>query len=217
MRRVLAMLAGLAFCVGAGSLALTLYLWFGDWPAEMKAVVDYERSARENLGRAPEPLLQNPRGQQHLSLNGTWQAVIDPYSRGELGGIAPRAMEPRDPADLAEFSFENGLSLEVPGDWNTQARELVFYQGVVWYKRRFAAGPAPGTRSFLYFGAANYRASVYLNGLLVGEHEGGFTPFNFDVTDQLRSAENLLVVKVDNRRGLATSRRHSRTGTTTGG
>ena len=55
-------------------------------------------------------------------------------------------------------------------------------------------------RRLLHFGAANYRASVYLNGLLRGEHEGGFTPFNFDITEDVKSGENLLVVKVDNRR-----------------
>ena len=200
MRRVIALFTGLLFLVGVGSLVLTLYLWFGAWPQEMKQTVDHLRSARANLGKAPEPLLQNPTGQAHESLGGTWQAVIDPFDRGELGGLAPRALEPKTPADLAEFSFENGLTLKVPGDWNTQDPRLVFYQGVVWYKRSFEHVAASGSRTFLYFGAANYRASVYVNGLLVGEHEGGFTPFNFDVSEQVRAGENLLVVKVDNRR-----------------
>jgi beta-glucuronidase len=127
--------------------------------------------------------------------------VIDPYDSAALGGLAPRAVEPQTPADLAEFSFENGLTLEVPGDWNTQDPRLVFYQGSVWYKRTFESGPRDRERVFLYFGAANYSASVYVNGLMLGEHEGGFTPFNFDVTDVLRPGENLLVVRVDNRRG----------------
>jgi len=200
MRRVFTIVAVLVFCVGVGGLGLTGYLWFGDWPREARATVDHLRSAREKLGRPPEPLLQDPRAREHTSLNGSWQAVIDPYARAELGGLAPRAIEPAHPADLAEFSFENGLTLEVPGDWNTQDPRLVFYQGVVWYKRTFEAAPEPGTRSYLYFGAANYAASIYVNGLLVGEHTGGFTPFNFDVTDLLRRGENLLVVKVDNRR-----------------
>ena len=152
MRHLFAGIACLVFIVGAGSLALTLYLWFGDWPREMKRTVDYMRSARENLGKPPDPLIQNPRGQQHASLNGTWQAVIDPYGGGELGGIAPRAMESASPADLAEFSFENGLTLEVPGDWNTQDPKLVFYTGVVWYKRTFESALVAGTRSYLYFG-----------------------------------------------------------------
>lgn len=200
MHRVCALLSVIVFLAGAASLGLTLYLWFGAWPEQMKETVDHYRSVAKNTGRAPDPLLPDPRSAPHDSLNGRWQAVIDPYDRGNLGGIAPLAQEPRSPADLAEFSFENGLELDVPGDWNTQDPRLVFYQGTVWYKRAFSYEGRPGERAFLYFGAANYKASVYVNGRLVGQHTGGFTPFNFDVTDTLHDGENLLVVKVDNRR-----------------
>ena len=188
------------FALGALLLALTLYLWFGDWPQETREVVDHLRSVAKNTAQPPEPLIQNARGREKTSLDGVWQAVIDPYDRGELGGLAARAVEPATPSDLAEFSYQNGLTLEVPGDWNTQDPRLVFYQGSVWYKTTFDWQPHSGERAFLHFGAANYRASVYLNGLLLGEHEGGFTPFNFDVTEDLEPGENLLVVKVDNRR-----------------
>ena len=191
--------AGL-FVIGVLCLVITFYLWFGDWPSEQKQLVDHLRSVARNVARPPEPLLQNTGGRETVSLNGAWQAVIDPYNRGELGGLAARAVEPGTPSDLAEFSYRNGLTLDVPGDWNTQDPRLVFYQGAVWYKRTFDWAKAEGERVFLHFGAANYRASIYVNGLLRGEHEGGFTPFNFDVTDDLRSGENLLVVKVDNRR-----------------
>lgn len=199
MRRTFLVAAAIFFVLGIGSLALTAYLWLGDWPKQAKGTLDHLRSVAENTGRAPEPLLPDSHSSPHQSLNGRWQAVIDPYGRGALGGIAPRDVEPQNPADLAEFSFENGLTLKVPGDWNTQDPRLVFYQGIVWYKRSFAFEPHAGDRSYLYFGAANYKASVYVNGLLVGEHTGGFTPFNFDVTDVVRRGENLLVVKVDNR------------------
>ena len=200
MRRIGFVVALGLFVVGAGSLAATLYLWFGEWPQQTKQTVDHLRSAAANAGRPPEPLLPDPRSGPHRSLNGTWQAVIDPYEMATVAGLAPLAREPEAPADLAEFSFENGLELEVPGDWNTQDPRLVFYWGTVWYKRTFDHEPVPGERTYLWFGAANYRASVYVNGRLVGEHEGGFTPFNFDVTEFVSGGENLLVVKVDNRR-----------------
>ena len=200
MRKAWAVVSVGLFLLGALGLALTGYLWFGDWPQEQKALVDHLRSVSRNTANPPEPLVQNARERQRVSLDGTWQAAIDPYDRGDLGGLAARAVEPATPSDLAEFSFENGLTLEVPGDWNTQDPRLVFYQGVVWYKRTFDWQPAAAERVLLHFGAANYRASVYLNGLLLGEHEGGFTPFNFDVTEDLLPGENLLVVKVDNRR-----------------
>lgn len=201
MRRLWTALSVGLFAVGGASLALTVYLWVGDWPQQSRELVDHLRSVARNTGAPPQPLLQNARERERVSLDGTWQAVIDPYARGELGGLAARALEPTSPSDLAEFSFANGLTLEVPGDWNTQDPRLVFYQGVVWYKRLFDWQPRVGERVFLHFGAANYRASIYLNGLLVGEHEGGFTPFNFDVSEGLHAGENLLVVMVDNRRG----------------
>jgi len=201
VRRLWTIASLLAFLSGVGGVALTAYLWLGDWPQRTRQIVDYYRSVGENLARPPEPLIGNVRAREVTSLGGTWQAVIDPYGRGELGGVAPRAHQPRAPSDLGEFSFEDGLTLSVPGDWNTQDPRLVFYQGIVWYKREFELPLRPDHRTFLWFGAANYRASVYLNGELVGEHEGGFTPFNYEISDRLRSGSNLLVVKVDNRKG----------------
>lgn len=52
----------------------------------------------------------------------------------------------------------------------------------------------------LYFGAVNYNCHVYVNGKKAGHHVGGFTPFNFDVTDMLHEGKNFVVVKVDNKR-----------------
>ena len=71
------------------------------------------------------------------------------------------------------------------------------YQGLVWYQRRFDAAPQPGMRYFVRFGAANYAAEAWLNGQRLGRHEGGFTPFAFEVTGLLRGSGNRLVVGVD--------------------
>ncbi|MCP4036208.1 MAG: hypothetical protein GY733_04670, partial [bacterium] len=97
MVRLFATLSLLLFLVGAASLGLTLYLWFGDWPEQAKATVDHLRSVAANTGRAPDPLLPDPRSAPHESLNGTWQAVIDLYERGEIAGLAPMGQEPADP------------------------------------------------------------------------------------------------------------------------
>jgi beta-glucuronidase len=92
--------------------------------------------------------------------------------------------------------------LNVPGDWNTQRSDLFFYEGSVWYKKSFSYHKRTRSRVFIYFGAANYRASIYLNGQKSGEHEGGFIPFNFEVTDQIRDGDNFLIVEVNNQRKL---------------
>ena len=76
----------------------------------------------------------------------------------------------------------------------------MFYEGPVWYRREFNYHKREGTRVFVYFGAANYRAAVYLNGEKLGEHEGGFTPFNFEVTSSVREGGNFLIVEVNNTR-----------------
>ena len=55
-------------------------------------------------------------------------------------------------------------------------------------------------RVLLYFGAVNYDCRVWVNGKEAGHHVGGFTPFNFDVTEMLKEGENTVIVKVDNKR-----------------
>jgi beta-glucuronidase len=90
--------------------------------------------------------------------------------------------------------------MHVPGDWNTQDPQLYFYEGTVWLKRTFDYHPEEGRRTLLYFGAVNYDTHVYVNGRKAGHHIGGFTPFNYDVTDLLREGSNTVIVKVDNKR-----------------
>lgn len=106
----------------------------------------------------------------------------------------------KSPRDLVEYDFDISAILNVPGDWNSQRPELFFYEGSIWYKKSFSYHKRNHFRVFVYFGAANYRASVYLNGQKLGDHEGGFTAFNFEATDQIREGENFLVVEVNNRR-----------------
>ncbi len=77
---------------------------------------------------------------------------------------------------------------------------MFFYEGPLWLEKSFSYRRHDHTRTFVYFGAANYFARVYLNGKKLGEHEGGFTPFNFEVTADLRDGDNFLVVEVNNTR-----------------
>lgn len=152
-------------------------------------------------------LIANPDGRKTISLDGQWQAIIDPYESGfydyryqpNPNGYFKNE-KPKSKSDLIEYDFDKSGSLKVPGDWNTQSDQLFFYEGTVWYKKSFDYQLRQNTRLFVYFGAANYQADVYLNGEKVGHHEGGFTPFNFDITRFVRERDNFLVVKVDNKR-----------------
>lgn len=147
----------------------------------------------------------------YTSLDGSWQALVDPFENGYYDyRYMPRSdgffknQKPKNRWDHIEYDFDKSFTLHVPGDWNTQMPELFFYQGTVWYKKSFDFFAEPGKRNFLSFGACNYKAIVYLNGEKLGEHEGGFTPFGFDITGKLLAKDNFVVVKVDNRVSLET-------------
>ena len=154
-------------------------------------------------------LITNTEGRKTTSLNGQWQVIVDPYESGFYNyryqpsdnGYFKNA-KPKNKSELIEYDFDKSGTLKVPGDWNTQSDQLFFYEGTVWYKKSFDYQRKPNTRVFVYFGAANYFADVYLNGEKLGQHEGGFTPFNFEITDRVKDTGNFLVVKVDNKRRL---------------
>ena len=149
-------------------------------------------------GSAQE-LLVNVYGRQYTLLNGKWNAIIDPYQQGRKTAIyRNRALN--DKADFKEYAFEGGLRLNVPSDWNSQIPELKYYEGTMWYARKFEINKKSDENLFLYFGAVNYRCRVYLNGTLIGSHEGGFTPFQFNVTNVVKEGGNFLAVEVDNTR-----------------
>jgi len=152
-------------------------------------------------------LIANVDGRKTVSLNGDWNVIIDPYESGYYNHrYQPIANgyfineKPENERSRIEYDFDTSPTLSVPGDWNTQMPELLFYEGTVWYKRNFEYEKNVDNRLFIYFGAVNYEAIVYINGEKVGEHIGGFTPFNFEITDYIQSGNNFVVVKVDNKR-----------------
>ncbi len=151
--------------------------------------------------QSPDPLLANVADKEALVLDGTWNYIVDPYHTGYRD--SPRYDFPEyidAKGNFVEYGFQAGNTLKVPGDWNTQRDELLYYENLLWYQRSFMAKKRDGKRYVLYFGAANYRADVYMNGEKLGSHEGGFTPFNFEVTDELKNGDNYLVVAVNNQR-----------------
>lgn len=162
------------------------------------------------------PLIQNTDGRKSTSLNGNWHYIVDPYETGyrnhrnwtpfdvkDFNKASAKPYftnkKPENKSDRVEYDFDLSPTLSVPGDWNHQKPELLYYEGSIWYKTSFNYTPNSSNRLFLYFGAANYQADVYLNGEKVGLHRGGFDPFNFEVTGKVKD-ENFLVVRVDNRR-----------------
>ena len=156
------------------------------------------------------PQVGNILGRNISSLNGKWHYIVDVQEEGYYDyRMNPtqngffRNAKPQRPEDLIEYDFDKAEEMPVPSDWNTRDERLFFYEGTVWFYRKFNVEKSAlkeGRRKLLYFGAVNYDAHVYVNGRHMGHHIGGFTPFNFDVTDQLKEGENFVIVKVDNKR-----------------
>ena len=153
------------------------------------------------------PQITNVINRQAMSLNGDWHYIVDVQEEGYYDyrmnptrwGFFNNA-KPQRPENLIEYDFDAAQTMTVPGDWNTQDERLFFYEGTVWFQRYFDYQPQGDRRALLYFGAVNYDCHVYVNGKKAGHHVGGFTPFNFDVTDLLHEGQNFVIVKVDNKR-----------------
>ncbi|WP_116789236.1 glycoside hydrolase family 2 protein [Flavobacterium psychrotrophum] len=162
---------------------------------------------------AQDDLIVNTDARKTVSLNGTWHYIVDPYDTGfydyrfkerpeKDAGAYWNDSTPKDPTQWTEHGYKDPYNIQVPGDWNSQDRQFLYYEGTVWYQRDFDK-PAltSGEDVYLYFGAVNYEAHIYLNGKKLGMHKGGFTPFNFKIpAGLLKDKGNFLVVRVDNRR-----------------
>jgi beta-glucuronidase len=119
-----------------------------------------------------------------IDLNRDWQFCIDARETGEVSGWQKHL-----PADTE--------SVNVPHTWNLGKHDN--YLGKAWYFRTFEMpGQTPDLHVELHFGATFYSSRIWLNGVEVGRHEGGFTAYSLDVTSQLLPI-NYLAVEIDNR------------------
>jgi Glycosyl hydrolases family 2, sugar binding domain/Glycosyl hydrolases family 2/Glycosyl hydrolases family 2, TIM barrel domain len=117
-----------------------------------------------------------------ISLNGDWHFLADPSGELKLKDLA---------------ASPNVRPIHVPSSWQMQFADLCDYSGVAWYWRSFnAPSLSAGQVALIHFGAVDYRAEVFVNGRLIGSHDGGYLPFEFDVTSLLRPGENQIVVRV---------------------
>lgn len=169
MKKTLLALAALTVATGA----------FAQWaPAGNRIRTEWsnEIDPQNVLPEYPRP--QMVRGEWQ-NLNGLWNYAIRPL------GEAPGKF---DGEILVPFAVESSLS--GVGKRLGQENEL-------WYERTFTV-PAKwnGQRVLLHFGAVDWKADVWVNGVSVGGHTGGYTPFEFDITNTLKKGENTLRVRV---------------------
>jgi len=168
---------------------LSLLAWLmGGCMAVSKTEIGEKPTAQATHSATPIPILHiEP---QRIELNGAWRFAVDSGDEGEFAGWY----------DVV-FDDSNWTEVMVPHTWGTMA-DHADYEGVTWYRRSFTV-PAElqGAHLRLQFDAVFYLSRVWLNGHYLGQHEGGYTPFTFDITDGTRYGdENRVAVRVDNKR-----------------
>ena len=98
------------------------------------------------------------------------------------------------------FGRSSWRAVPVPRAWDLFDEAMRGYEGIGWYAVTLDGSWArTGRAQHLSFGRVMYHATVWLNGERLGEHVDGYLPFAFDVTGKLRSSDNHLVLRVDNR------------------
>lgn len=158
--------------------------------------------SNEHLVKAQETFISNTQNRSSISLNGKWKYIMDPYETGKIGFMPLyKNTKPKDKTERVEYSFDSAQTLWVPGGWNAQKPELLYYEGTIWYRKSFDKDNiTKDKRYYIYFGAANYKSTVTFNGEILGKHEAGFTPFCYEITHLIKEKDNYLIVGVSNSR-----------------
>ena len=129
------------------------------------------------------------RREEWQNLNGEWEFAFDDKNEGIKSGLwqGKKALP---------------LKINVPFSYQYPASGVgdAAQHDVVWYRRTFEIAEGNGgSRALLCFNAADYQTDVWLNGVHVLTHTGGFAPFSADITDILKEGENVLVVRCEDR------------------
>ncbi len=146
-------------------------------PVETKLMTEWGRSLKPDLvwQEYPRPQFQR---EKWTNLNGLWSYAVSPKDASKPTQWTGEILVP--------FCPESPLS---------SVGRLITPTEALWYRRSLPA-PTPGLRSILTFEAVDYETTVWVNNTEVGRHQGGHTPFSFDITDSLSSkGENELVVR----------------------
>lgn len=121
-----------------------------------------------------------------IPLHGQWSFAMDTREVGSAKGWFKDS-----------YNANGWDKVTVPHCFSVDPR-YQFYTGTVWYRKPFSWQPQAGKRVILHFDAAYYTSDVWLNNQKVGTHEGGYTPFHFDITDFLKSGDNVLAISINN-------------------
>ena len=151
---------------------------------------------------SPDHLIGWIDSRQILTLNGEWSYIVDPMNNGlpesSFFGGFPKNKTQKTGMELIEYNFETAAKIQIPGAWNAGDEKLFFYRGPVWLYKKFNYSPKKEALTHLYIEGSNFTTKIFLNGSIVGQFEGGYVPFNFDISEHLKKGENILMVQTDN-------------------
>ena len=164
-----------------------------------------DRSYRSRLSRQPvfmlfiivvllfisKPAIAQQNIRQEILLNSNWRTIANEKDINAYKGF-----------EKVSFPDKNWLTVDVPHNWDTYGgyRRLKHgnLHGYAWYRKVFTtAHRQPGKRYFLWFEGVGSYATVWLNGIQVGYHAGGRTTFTIDITNAIKTGNNLLCVRAD--------------------
>jgi beta-glucuronidase len=145
--------------------------------------------------------LVNITGRETESLNGKWNFAPDLYDTCRRNHWYKDERFDASGKELPlDYDWEGWERIAVPSSWNLAKPELLYFEGSGVYTRAFRYIPqTKGERLLLVFEGAAYRTSVFLNGKIIGTHDGASTPFNADISGVVKT-DNRIVVVTDARR-----------------
>ena len=150
----------------------------------------------------PDNLMGWIDSRQILTLNGEWSYIVDPMNNGlpesSFFGGFPKNKTQKTGMELIEYNFETAAKIQIPGAWNAADEKLFFYRGPVWLYKKFKYSPNKESLTHLYIEGSNFTTKVFINGSIVGKFEGGYVPFNFEISDHLKDGDNIILVQTDN-------------------
>ena len=150
----------------------------------------------------PDNLIGWIDSRQIITLNGEWSYIVDPMNNGlpesSFFGGFPKNKTQITGMELIEYNFETAAKIQIPGAWNAADEKLFFYRGPVWLYKKFKYSPKKESLTHLYIEGSNFTTRIFINGSIVGKFEGGYVPFNFEISEHLKDGENILLVQTDN-------------------
>lgn len=166
-------------------------------------ISDYKQDYAGNNALAKDLIFMG--GRQTYSLNGEWHYAIDQYDTCLRQKWFLEQYFDKDGRSLpVDFSFQDWPTISLPCSVNTEKPELFWYEGPLVFTRTFSWDMQEnmGKKVILRIGAANYFSYIFLNGKYICKHEGGSTPFMWDVTEYLEKENRILIVSDNTRNHL---------------